>query len=146
MEYLIVLALLAIILFCLGFSLGDVLIMIAVLLCVGIVFVGAFFVFSLVVLIASREVTASFVKMNDDGRYPCAVYKVGNSEVKNLFPSEMIMKDKLYVPEKEIKIRRCVFFKAALDKNAVITIVFGSVVFIPLSAVVILAMKWFFGL
>lgn len=145
MEYIIVLALLSIIFFCLGFSLGDVLMMLAVILCIGIVFVGAFFLFSLVVLIASRKVTASFVKMDDEGRYPCAVYKIGDSELKNLFPSEMIMKDKLYVPDKEIKIRRCSFFKAALDKNAVMTIVFGSAVFIPLSAAVILAMKWFFG-
>lgn len=145
MEYLIVLALLAIIFFCLGFSIGDVAIMLGVVLCVGIVFVGAFFLFSLVVLISSRKVTARFVKMNDEGRYPCAVYKVGESELKNLFPSEMIMKDKLYVPEKEIVIRRCLLFRAALDKNAVMTIVFGSAVFIPLSAAVIFAMKWFFG-
>lgn len=145
MEYIIVLALLSIIFFCLGLSLGDVLMMLAVLLCAGIVFVGAFFLFSLVVLASSRKVTASFLKMNDEGRYPCAVYKVGDSELKNLFPSEMIMKDKLYVPEKEIKIRRCVLFNAALDKNAVMTIVVGSAVFIPLSAAVIFAMKWFFG-
>ncbi|MCH5204498.1 MAG: hypothetical protein J1F03_07100 [Oscillospiraceae bacterium] len=145
MEYIIVLALLSIIFFCLGLSLGDVLMMLAVLLCAGIVFVGAFFLFSLVVLALSRKVTASFLKMNDEGRYPCAVYKVGDSELKNLFPSEMIMKDKLYVPEKEIKIRRCVLFNAALDKNAVMTIVVGSAVFIPLSAAVIFAMKWFFG-
>lgn len=146
MEYIIVLALVAIIMFCMGFGIGDVITMLVVVLCVGIVFVGAFFLFSLVVLIASKKVTASFVKMNDEGRYPCAVYRVGDRELKNLFPSEMIMRDKLYVPDKEIKIRSCALFRAALDKNAVMTIVFGSAVFIPLSLIVIFAMKWFFGL
>lgn len=146
MEYLIVIALVAVILLCVGFSVSDVLVMLAVLLCAAVVLVGAFFVFSLVVLLSSSKVTASFVKMNDEGRYPCAVYKVGNTELKNLFPCEMVMRDKLYVPEKEVKIRRCAFIKAVLDKNAVITIIFGSAVFIPLSAAAGAAVKWFFGL
>ena len=128
MEYLIVIALLAVILLCVGFSISDILVMLAVLLCAVVVLVGA-----------------SFVKMNDEGRYPCAVYKVGNTEFKNLFPCEMVMRDKLYVPDREVKIRKCRILKAVLDKNAVITIIFGSIVFIPLSAAAVMAVKWFFG-
>lgn len=146
MEYLIVIALLAIIFLCIGFSLGDVIFMLVALLCVGILLVGLFFLFSLVVLLTSRPIKATFVRMNEDGRYPCAVYKTDNAEIKNIFPCEMVLKDKLYVPEKEIKIRRCAFIKAALDKNAVMTIIFGSIVFIPLSAAVIFAVKYFFGI
>lgn len=145
MEYLIVIALLAVILLCVGFSISDILVMLAVLLCAVVVLVGAFFVFSLVVLLSSVKVNASFVKMNDEGRYPCAVYKVENIELKNLFPCEMVMRDKLYVPDREVKIRKCRILKAVLDKNAVITIVFGSIVFIPLSAAAVMAVKWFFG-
>lgn len=146
MEYLIVAALVAVILWCVGFSVGDIAAMFAVLLCAAIVLVGLFFVFALVVLLSSHKASASFVKMNDDGRYPCAVYKIGDSEFKNLFPSEMIMKDRLYVKDKEIDIRKCTFIKAVLDKNAVMTIIIGSAVFIPLSVAVIFVLKWFFGL
>ncbi len=145
MEYLIVIALLAVILLCVGFSISDILVMLAVLLCAAVVFTGAFFVFSLAVLLSSVKVSASFVKMNDEGRYPCAVYKVGNTEFKNLFPCEMVMRDKLYVPDREVKVRKCRILKAVLDKNAVITIIFGSMVFIPLSAAAVMAVKWFFG-
>lgn len=145
MEYIIVIALTGIILLCLGFGLNDILMMLAVLVCLAIVLVGLFFLFALVVLFASRKVTARFVRMNEDGRYPCAVYDVGGNEIKNLFPREMVMKNRLYVPDKEIRIRRCSFIKATLDKNAEITIIFGSAVFIPLSAAVIFAAKWFFG-
>ena len=145
MEFLIVAALAAIILLCLGVPLSDILMMLAALVCIAIVLTGLFFAFFLVVLLSSGKASAKFVRMNEDGRYPCAVYKIGGKELKNLFPSEMVMKNRLYVPEKEISIRKCAFIKAALDKNAVMTIILGSAVFIPLSAGVFFAVKWFFG-
>ena len=145
MEFLIVVALIAILLLCLGFTFNDILMMLAALVCILIILVGVFFAFSLVVLLSSRKTSAKFLRISEEGRFPCAVYKIGDDEIKNLFPSEAVMKKMLYVPEKDITVRKCAFIKAVLDKNALMTIALGSAVFIPLSAGIIFAAKWFFG-
>lgn len=145
MEYLIVIAIFAIILLCLGFSIGEILMMFAGLLCLLIVLTGLFFVFALAVLLTSRKTTAVFVEMDEKGRYPSAVYKTERGNFKNLFPGEMVMKKRLYVPEKEVIVRKCAFLNSVLDKNAVMTIILGNAVFIPLSVAAVFAAKWLFG-
>lgn len=139
MEFLIVYAMIALFMLLMGFELMHIGIMTLMIIGVGIVLIGAFFAVCLVFLMMSGRRTAVFVTVDEEQRFPVAIYRIDGEEVPNMFPCEMIMRDKLYVPDKEIKILYCKPRRSAIDKNALITIIAGSVIFIP-AAVVSLTM------
>lgn len=88
---------------------------------------------------------AVFVSFDEERRFAVAVYSIGGEEVANLFPCEMIMRDKLYIPDKEISLLYCKPRRAAIDKNALITIIAGSAVFIPAAVFSAIAIISFFN-
>ncbi len=131
MEFLLGFALIVILMLLMGFGIVDIAMLVLGLAGLLIIFIGGFFAVCLVMLIFTVKSRGSFVEFNEEGRFPCAVYDIGGERVKNLFPREMIMQNKLYIPGKEINL---LYFKPrrfALDRNAVLTIVIGSAVFIP---------------
>lgn len=134
MEFVICAVLIAVLLFILGFELLDILYLAVGIALLFVVFIGGFFAFCLVLLAMSRRCKAVFVEIDDDpenSRFPCAVYEIDGKRVRNMFPCEMIARKKLYVPEKKIRIFYCKPRNEAIDKNAYLTIVFGSLIFIP---------------
>lgn len=131
MEILIVIALAAVLMLCLGFGLSDVLMLFVFVLGAGIVLSGVFFAVCLVFLLSSKRVVAEYSRLDEKPRFPVALYKTDFGELPNIFPCEMVLRDKLYVPDKKIHILKCGLRKAVIDKNALLTIVFGSAVFIP---------------
>ena len=135
MEFLLGFALMIILLLCMGFGVVDIAMIVLALSGLAIIFIGGFFVFGLIVLFFTKKVHGKFVEFNDEGRFPCAVYDINGERVKNLFPCEMIMRNKLYIPDKEITLRYFKLRKFALDKNALLTIIVGSAVFIPLGII-----------
>lgn len=131
MEFLLGFALMIILMLLMGFGIADIAVIVLGLVGLLIVFIGLFFLVCLIMLIFTDRTRGAFVEFNEDGRFPCAVYDIGGERVKNLFPCEMIMRGRLYVPGREIKL---LYFKPrrfALDKNALLTIIIGSTVFIP---------------
>lgn len=131
MEFLLGFALIVILMLLMGFGIMDIAMLVLGLAGLLIILIGVFFAACLVMLIFTGKTHGAFVEFNEDGRFPCAVYDIGGERVKNLFPCEMIMRNKLYKPGKEI---RLLYFKPrrfALDRNALLTIVIGSAVFIP---------------
>ena len=133
MEFLIVLAMIVIIMLCLGFGVGDIIMLALMIFSVLAVLTGVFFVLSLIMLIFSRKKKGTFTRINEEGRFPVAVYEVDGAELKNVFPCEMILRDKLYVPEKTVTLYFTKFRGAVIDKNAFITIIAGSAIFIPIA-------------
>lgn len=140
MEFLLVFALIAIIMLCIGFGLGDILMMALLVIAALTALIGVFFLFSLAVLIFSNKKRGVFVKFNDEGRFPCAVYDIDGGEFQNVFPCEMIMRDRLYVPEKRVTLYSIKLRRAVIDKNAFITIIAGSAVFIPMAVVAVMVL------
>lgn len=124
-------AMLVVLMLCLGFGWGDIALLGAGIVGIFIVLIGGFFVVCLVMLALSRRRSAVFVRLDENRRFPCAVYRINGADVVNMFPCEMVMRDKLYVPEKEIKVLYCRLNRSAIDNNALLTIIFGSTVFIP---------------
>ena len=144
MEFVIGFALIAILMLFLGFGLSDIALLIIGIVCVGVIMTAGFFVVSIVLLAVSRRVTARFSRFDEESRFPVAVYKVGDEELPNMFPREMVMRDKLYVPDKDVSVMYCRLRHAVFDKNAVITIVSGSAIFIPMAVfVVFVALRFF---
>lgn len=124
-------AMLVVLMLCLGFGWGDIALLGAGIVGIFIVLIGGFFAVCLVMLALSRRRSAVFVRLDENRRFPCAVYRINGADVVNMFPCEMVMRDKLYVPEKEIKVLYCRLNRSAIDNNALLTIIFGSTVFIP---------------
>lgn len=144
MEFVIGFALIAVLMLFLGFGLSDIAMLIIGIVCVGVIMTAGFFVVSIILLVTSRRVTARFSRFDDESQFPVAVYKVGDEELPNMFPCEMIMRDKLYVPDKDVRVMYCGLRRAVFDKNAVITIIFGSAVFIPMTVfLVFVALRFF---
>lgn len=131
MEFLLGYAMIAVIMLCMGFSLMNIGIFTLLLIGVFIILIGVFFAVCLALLAMSRRRKAVFASFNEERRFAVAVYIIDGEEVPNMFPCEMIIRDKLYIPNKEIFLLYCKPRRAAIDKNALITIIAGSAVFIP---------------
>lgn len=145
MEFLLGFALIVILMLCMGFGIVDIAMLVLALSGVLIILIGGFFAVCLVLLMFTKKRRGAFCEFNDEGRFPCAVYKIGGERVKNLFPCEMIMRKRLYVPDKEIAL---LYFKPrrfAIDKNALLTIIIGSAVFIPLAVFSAVALAIWIG-
>ena len=144
MEFVIGFVLIAIMMLFIGFGLSDIALLVIGIICVGVIMTAGFFVMSIVLLAVSRRVTAQFSRFDEESRFPVAVYKIGDEELPNMFPREMVMRDKLYVPDKDVYVMYCRLRRAVFDKNAIITIVSGSAIFIPMAAfVVFVALRFF---
>lgn len=144
MEFLIVYVMIAVIMLLMGFELMHIGILTLLMIGVGIVLIGAFFAVCLVFLMMSKRKSAMFVSINEERRFPVAVYKIDGEDVPNMFPCEMIMRDKLYIPDKEIKILYCKPRRSAIDKNALITMIAGSAIFIPAAVFAVIMIVTFF--
>lgn len=133
MEFLLVFALIVILMLCVGFGWGDILMLVLLVIAALTVLIGGFFLVCLALLLSSKKKRGVFSKMNEEGRFPCAVYDIDGGEFPNVFPCEMILRNKLYVPDKTVTLYYIKLRRAVIDKNAFITIIAGSAVFIPLS-------------
>ncbi|MBD5129481.1 MAG: hypothetical protein HDT43_06105 [Ruminococcaceae bacterium] len=145
MEYFVGGAMVVIIMLCIGFGWGDIAVLGVTVVGAFIVLIGAFFAFCLAALAMSERKTAVFTEFSEERRFPCAVYRIDGSDVPNMFPCEMIMRGKLYVPDKEIKVLYCRPFRSAIDKNALLTIILGSIIFIPSAVFAVVKMVEIIG-
>lgn len=147
MEFILGYVMIAMILLFAGFSIMDIGILTLLLIALFIVLIGLFFTVCLALLAMSRRVKAVFAEFDEERRFPTAIYKLDGKDVPNMFPAEMIMKSKLYIPDKEITLLYCKPRRAVIDKNALVTMIAGSAVFIPAAVfAVILIISYFNGL
>lgn len=145
MEYVIGFGLVALLMLCLGFGLGDVAMLLMWILAGAVVLTALFFAAALFLLVTSKPVKAEFVRLDDTKRFPAAVYRIGDGEFRNIFPSETMMKKKLYVEGKRKKVLKSRLFRFVIDGNALATIVIGALVFIPSAVGTIMWIMSFFG-
>ncbi len=120
-----------VLLYILGFGLNLIASGIVVCLAAGTVLCEVFFLFSLIRLLLSKKVSGIFTRIGrkDKWRFDTAFYDVGGQEIANIFPCEMTMRDRFYRKGKEIRLRLGIGGKCVYDMNAVLTIVFGNVLF-----------------
>ncbi len=144
MEYVIGFGLVALLMLCLGFGFGDVAMLLMWILAGAVVLTALFFAAALFLLVTSKPVKAEFVRLDDTKRFPAAVYRIGDGEFRNIFPSETMMKKKLYVEGKRKKVLKSRLFRFVIDGNALATIVIGALVFIPSAVGTIMWIMSFF--
>lgn len=140
MEFVIGAALVVIIMLCIGFGWADIAMLGFAVAGAFIVLLGGFFAVCLVFIALSKRKRGVFTEFSEERRFSCAVYRIDGSDVPNLFPCEMMMRGRLYVPGKEIRLLYCRPLRSAIDGNALATMIFGSAVFIPAAVFAIIKM------
>lgn len=120
-----------VLLYILGFGLNLIASGIAVCLVVVTVLCEMFFLFSLIRLLLSKKVSGVFTRIGrkEKWRFETAFYDISGKEIPNIFPCEMTMRDKFYKKDKEIKLRLGIGGKCVYDMNAMLTIIFGNILF-----------------
>jgi hypothetical protein len=132
MEFILALVIIVILLLILGFGPEVIVIGFIGLLGLAAAATELLFLFFAVRLIFSKRSKAVFSRIGkpEKGRYDVAYYNTGEGELPNVFPAEMVMKNRLYNSDREIKLRIDIKKKFVYDRNARLTIILG----VPLTA------------
>lgn len=126
MEILIGIAVIYILLFCLGVSLELIFQITVAIICFFVLFMAVVFVYAFIILITGKRVKGVFTDSDKEkGNLPYARYLINGKEYKNLFPLEVIFQKKIYVPDKEVKLVLNEKVKKCMDNNAVICCILG---------------------
>lgn len=98
-----------------------------VLMCLFVLFMDIIFALSLAVLLLSKSVNAKFVRLSNyrDSYQKYAYYEHNGKFYRNIFPAQIILKEKVYVENAMVKIRIVGRFSIAIDKLTKITIYLG---------------------
>ena len=142
MEILAAAAVIVVILLILGFSVGAIITGFLYVLSGLLLLSELFFAVCFVRLIAAKRVDAEFTRIDKraGARYESAFYKTAEGEFSNIFPCEVVMRDKFYKKDKKIKVRLDRFTGAGrrvMDINASVTICLGLVLCAPVPATAI---------
>ncbi len=130
MELLIGLAVIFILMLCLGVS-TEIIITVALgIALLFILFMTFVFVYATVILASSKKARGYYSRFEKDGRsnIPYAYYIIDNEEYKNLFPMEVIFVKQIYREEREVKLLVYEKKKKCFDTNAVICCILGIAV------------------
>lgn len=133
MEILIGAAVIIILLALLGVDIWYILLGIIALVALAALFVTAMFSVSMVWLLRSERCSGEFLKFSEGKRFEYAVYRIDGGEYGNIFPAEMVLREKLYKPETPVKLR-LYRKKSVFDRNAALTTAIGLPVSLLITA------------
>ena len=107
MEFVIIATVVLVLAMCLGADFVIVPIMFIVFLVVLLLAIFGFFVYSAVKLTGTKSVKGKFVRFGraEGKKFDTAFYKVSDSEYPNVFPYEVVMRSKIYIPDKVCRLR-----------------------------------------
>lgn len=129
MEILLGIVVIFVLLLCMGASIGFIASLALVLVGAFIVFMAAFFVYAVIILMSSKYTKGHYVRSEaEKGKIPYAVYMIEDNECKNMLPLEVMFQNKIYQSDKEVSL----FFNKkrnrCFDTNAVICCILGIIV------------------
>ncbi len=130
MELLIGIAIIFLLLFCLGASVQLIIEIAIGIIFLFVVFMFGVFVYSTIMLVTGKRTKGVYTRAENkyNGKLPYAFYMIEGAEYKNLFPLEVIFQNKIYIPEKEVKLVLNKRIKRCFDGNAVICCIMGIIV------------------
>ena len=122
-----------ILLFILGIGIDVMMIGAVWIVFIAAVFSELLFLYFAVRLLLSKKASGKFTRIGrtEKGRYDSAFYSIDGTELPNVFPAEVVMKDRLYDTEKAVRLRIDAGKKFVYDRNARLTIILG----VPLTTI-----------
>lgn len=136
MEVIIGAVIIIFLLVLLGVDIWYILLGIIALIALAALFTAVLFAVCVVWLLRSRRHSGEFLRFEEGKRFEYAVYRIDGAEYGNIFPAEMILRERLYKPETPVTLR--LSGSRVFDRNAFLTIVIGF----PLSLLIFLAFVW----
>lgn len=129
MEFVIIAAVVLVLALCLGADIAIVPIMLMVFLIVLLLVIFGFFIYSAVRLAGTKSMKGKFVRISraEGKKFDTAFYKIGENEFPNVFPCEVVMRSKIYIPDKICRLRYDGKRNEVFDLNAVCCVIFGLV-------------------
>lgn len=102
MEIVLVLCIIAVLLLIMGFDISIIIACGALLLAVGAVLMFLLFAYSLFNMLTAKRVGTAFVKIDrsPNGRFNVAYYEYAGREYPCAFPSEPLMRKRIYAEDK----------------------------------------------
>lgn len=140
MEIILGLAVIALLLLCLGAELGLIAMIFAGILGVGVLLMLGFFVFSAVRIMTCRKKEAVFCKTEKfpGTKFDRAVYSVDGQECACVFPCEVVMRNRLYRSDRAVNVYYSEKKKYVYDKNAAVTVFAGLLSCMALTAAAVI--------
>lgn len=129
MEFVLGFVIISILLLILGFGFGTIIFGLLAVMFLMIAATAVLFLYLIIRLFFSERAEVTFTRIAREGKrkYDSAFYETAYGELPNIFPAEVILKDKLYSTEKKVKVRIDAKRKFVYDRNAVLTIYIGEV-------------------
>lgn len=140
MEIFLGLAVIVMLLLCLGAELGLIAMVFVGLLCGAVLLMLGFFIFSAVRIMTCRKKEAIFCKTEKfpGTKFDRAVYSVDGQECACVFPCEVVMRSRLYRSDKAVNVYYSEKKKYVYDKNAAVTVFAGLLSCMALTAAAII--------
>ena len=129
MEFLLALIIIIVLLTILGVS-GEMMVLGGMaLIAVGIGLMAVLFLYMCIRLVLAKKCRGRFLRIDQapKGKYKVAYYQVDGQEYPCVFPSEMILNDKMYRPERDYSIRISRRMGKVFDIWTILTCVLGLV-------------------
>lgn len=128
MEYILGFVIVLILLLILGFGVDIIIFVFICLLALATGITELFFLFFSARLLLSKKTEGVFTRIGrpEKSRFDAVYYNTADGEMPNVFPAEFVMREKIYRPEKRVKLRADRFRKVVYDRNARLTICFGT--------------------
>ena len=140
MEIFLGLAVIVMLLLCLGAELGLIAMVFVGLLCGAVLLMLGFFIFSAVRIMTCRKKEAVFCKTEKfpGTKFDRAVYSVDGQECACVFPCEVVMRSRIYRSDKAVNVYYSEKKKYVYDKNAAVTVFAGLLSCMALTAAAII--------
>ncbi len=95
-----------------------------------LIIAGLFFLVMLLLWLTSKPVKAEFLRFDDTGAFHMAIYRIEESEIRNILPTARRMKY-LYSAGNVKTVWKSRIFDFVIDGNSLATIIVGAALLIP---------------
>lgn len=148
MEYFVIAVVVIALALCLGADIAIVPIMLLVMIAAALVFIFGFFVFSMARLIGTKSAVGRFTRVDVNGknRFKSAFYVIDSEEYPNVFPCEIIFREKLYRSDKLSRLRLDEKHHCVYDMNALCCTLLGFLMSGLCLAVIVVSLLTVIGL
>ncbi len=105
---------------------------------IALILAGAFFAVMLLLWLTSKPVKAEFLRFDDTGAFHTAIYRIEESEIRNILPTARKM-EYLYSAGNERTVWKSRIFDFVIDWNSLVTIIVGAALLIPTVVMMLIA-------
>ncbi len=129
MEILIMLIVIIVLAVMIGVEPSTVLLGVMLLMALMLILMTGFFIICSLWLIGSKKCSGKLSKVDDHPRFkfPAAYYEIDGEVYPNIFPCEMILKNWLYAPDRQCRVRLNKKKSIVFDGNAYFCVILGII-------------------